>query len=491
MEKNKIKFVAIYLRKSRQSSEDELKNHRIELERICKEKEWDYKIYEEYGTSTSIDARPIMKQLLLDIEQDKYDAVFTYDYDRLGRGKSADTEKMFSVFRDSNTLLICANPFKIYDFSIDENEYSLEFLAFFARWEYKLIHKRLAEGKKTHLNRGHWVFGSAPYGYSLDKKEKKLVAKEIEKKTFREIVELFLEGYSETSIAKKLNDNGVLSPKGKNWNSSTIRRLLSSKLYLGHTVYNKSIGNRYEKDQKASNAFKNLSKDQWRIKENTHEPLLSLKEYNKISNKLDINNKDTYFFDTIHPYSNLTKCGICKKTMVNRFDKLNNVILSACSCGNKGGNTIYLKDAIQHASLAFVNNTEKNINEGVFEQRKKELEEDLNQMYKSQKIYKTELKDIENQFEKGLCDIETVMKISKSKKECIENLKEDIILKKRKVLQLDILKIKSKVDAVNYYLNIDKEKLDSKSMNVIYKSFIKEILVVKTDEEMKFEIHFF
>lgn len=59
-----IEFVAIYLRKSRddKSEEDVLANHRLELVELAQKYNLKYVIYEEIGTSDSIEFRPELKK---------------------------------------------------------------------------------------------------------------------------------------------------------------------------------------------------------------------------------------------------------------------------------------------------------------------------------------------------------------------------------------------------------------------------------------------
>lgn len=81
-----IKYVAVYLRKSRGETLEDLIKHKTILEELCKTRGWVYIIYEEVETGESLFARPVMQQLLRDIGDNTYDAVVCVDLDRLGRG---------------------------------------------------------------------------------------------------------------------------------------------------------------------------------------------------------------------------------------------------------------------------------------------------------------------------------------------------------------------------------------------------------------------
>ena len=72
-----IKRVAVYLRKSREDENeaDTLFKHRIQLLEFVKSKGWEYEIYEEIGSSDTIDFRPKFSRLLQEMERGVYDAV--------------------------------------------------------------------------------------------------------------------------------------------------------------------------------------------------------------------------------------------------------------------------------------------------------------------------------------------------------------------------------------------------------------------------------
>ena len=63
-----IKYVAEYLRKSRGESLEDLIKHKTVLEELCQRRGWVYIAYEEIETGESLYARPVMQQLLKDID---------------------------------------------------------------------------------------------------------------------------------------------------------------------------------------------------------------------------------------------------------------------------------------------------------------------------------------------------------------------------------------------------------------------------------------
>ena len=94
---DRIKTVAIYLRKSRANNEEEedIASHREKLVGIAEDYGWDYEIFSEVGSGSSLDDREKMVQLLGDIEKNLFDAVLIMDIDRLSRNDGADKERIY------------------------------------------------------------------------------------------------------------------------------------------------------------------------------------------------------------------------------------------------------------------------------------------------------------------------------------------------------------------------------------------------------------
>lgn len=104
--KTEIKEVALYIRKSRvEETEDDLKNHINMLIDICKKHHWNYTLYREVKSGTTIEMRPEMQRLLKDIESELFDALLVVDQDRLGRGDSSDSDYIKRILKKTHTYL--------------------------------------------------------------------------------------------------------------------------------------------------------------------------------------------------------------------------------------------------------------------------------------------------------------------------------------------------------------------------------------------------
>jgi site-specific DNA recombinase len=111
-----------------------------------------------------------------------------------------------------------------------------------AEYERSLITERMRRGRRAKLRSGlllPWTV--APYGYLLDLEHPRDASKVSLDPVKSEIVRQIFSWYTDTQrrcslywIAKKLSDEGILTPKGGiRWNVSTIRGILRSPAYAG------------------------------------------------------------------------------------------------------------------------------------------------------------------------------------------------------------------------------------------------------------------
>ena len=92
------------------------------------------------------------------------------------------------------------------------------------------------------------------------------------------------------SICKDLIKDNIPPPASLNnnskgtalWNGTTIRRLLKNEVYIGNTVGHKVKKINYKLKKQIM-----LDKDEWIKVENTHEPIISKEDFEKVQNILN------------------------------------------------------------------------------------------------------------------------------------------------------------------------------------------------------------
>jgi len=310
-----IRYVANYIRKSRAESMEDLEKHRMILADLCDKNKFKYVEYIEVGTSDSIDMRPKISKLLKEVEDGVYDAVCVVEYDRLGRGDLGEQDRLKKAFQKSDTLII--TPDKIYDLNNDIDDTYADLKGFFARQEYKMITKRLRQGKKIGSRRGQWTNGTPPFPYVYQRycekyNEKGLVIDDERYLIYRNIIQQALNGDPPKKIAENLNRNGILTYKGNYWSGVTIQRLLVDETHLGKIISNKTSGDGHKNKRPNAKDVKVTPKSEWVIVENCHEAVKTQEEHDIIIELINGRKLfQTRAQQQLHAFSGLIKCERC------------------------------------------------------------------------------------------------------------------------------------------------------------------------------------
>ena len=248
----------IYLRKSRADAEAEargegetlVRHEKILLELSKKLNLNVTNIYREVVSGETIAARPVMQQLLHEVEQCLWTGVLVMEVERLARGDTIDQGIVAQTFKYSGTKII--TPVKIYDPANEFDEEYFEFGLFMSRREYKTINRRLQQGRVASVKEGKYVGNKPPYGYERvrvqEGKGYTLAIVESEAEIVRLIFDLYTVGEKQPDgsnkrlgvrmIAKRLNSMKILSKTGNEWVDSSIRDLLINPVYIGMVRWN-------------------------------------------------------------------------------------------------------------------------------------------------------------------------------------------------------------------------------------------------------------
>lgn len=292
----------IYLRKSREdiNKEDSLENHRTILTNLCKNKGWEYTIFEEIGTSDSLEQRTEINKVIKLINEGKVKRVICMALDRLSRNQF-DSAFIQKLLMEHNVEVI--TPSKNYNLNDDSDILLSSFENIISAQEYRLIKRRMAIGKEVKAKQGKITSGVPPLGYKKDKNINKVLVDEEGKKKYRFLVEKFLTGeYSTHTLAIEFNKRFV-GNRGKLSNNSRIYKILTNRFYLGYVKF----------------------KGKWY--EGEHEPLITLEEFKQIENLLKgkslIKKREGYI--EVKKLSQICKCALCGHTLTIKKDKYGNV----------------------------------------------------------------------------------------------------------------------------------------------------------------------
>ncbi len=201
--------------------------------------------------------------------------------------------------------------------------------------------------------RGNYLATFAAFGYKKSPSDhNRIIVNEEAAAIVRIIFEKYAEYGVKTEVARYLNRQGIPTPQiyamkngcsyqwkyheeKKLWNGSIVGRILKNELYVGNTVFHKK-----ETAEIGSRKTKCLPREEWKVCEGTHEPIISKELFELVNNKdfkkqniaILTEKEDKGLLDkTIYcegekrrrgsmdsPIKGFVKCGGCKHNMQRR-----------------------------------------------------------------------------------------------------------------------------------------------------------------------------
>jgi site-specific DNA recombinase len=276
--------IYIYLRKSRKDLEEErkageqgetfdtLERHRNNLLAVAKKERHNIlHIYEEVVSGESVTERPRIQEMLREVDDGLVDGVLVMDLDRLGRGDMLDQGLLDRAFRYSGTKIL--TPTEVYDPESETWELVFGIKSLVAREELKAITRRMQRGRVASAGEGKSITKRPPYGYKRDE-NLRLKPDEETAWVVKKMFEMMRDGHGRISIAQELDRLKIKPPNEKrtSWSPSSITAIIKNEVYLGTIIWGQvkyvKRNGKYKKTK--------LPRSKWTIKENAHEPLVSV-----------------------------------------------------------------------------------------------------------------------------------------------------------------------------------------------------------------------
>lgn len=504
-----IKYVAEYLRKSRGETTEDLIKHKTILEELCKSRGWVYVVYEEVETGESLFARPVMQQLLRDVEDNIYDAVVCVDLDRLGRGDLVDWGQIKRVFQKTNTYMV--TPSSLYNLNDDNEEFAVDLQTLFARREYKEITHRLSMGKKVGAKLGAWTNGTPPMPYEYQEwidpatnkryyNEKGLVVNLQKLSIYRFMVDSFIKDKKSTNeIAWELNRRNIPSPRGGRWCNMTVRRLLVDETHLGKIISNKTKGDGHKNKSPNKQPFQKIPKEQWTVVENRHEAIKTQDEHETILIGIQRNLKSPYRrSDHYYPLKGLIKCGLCGYGLPLEYKRGKDLIVKKCwhkdylgnKCPNSSGKAQYIIDAIDEQLKEYE------------EQIRKEIEScedqstDLIQLQIKTIMDKLNKKDIALKrariaYDEGVDTLDEYRSAKERILKEVDELENQLSIENLKLQKAQSITNHEKLHYIEEFRRSRwEDELDDKELNDLYKTIISSIIWTKQGDNIDIKVNF-
>ena len=294
---NNEKIVALYCRLSRDDEQlgesNSIKNQKSILSKYAKDNNFfNTRTFIDDGYSGTNFTRPAFMEMMELAESGKISTIIVKDHSRLGRNRLIVGQLLEEDFVRLNIRYIA-----IMD-NIDTDKGLNDFLPiqdWFNEMHAKNTSQKVRAVFKNKGNSGIPLTTYLPYGYIKDKEDKnKWLIDEPAAKVVRKIYNLCIQGYGTTQIARKLKEEGIMTPteyynsigrktttkvqEVKNyWNSDTINNILDRQEYIGDTVNFRSTQRSFKDHTKID-----LPKESWKIFKNHHEPIIDEETWNTV-----------------------------------------------------------------------------------------------------------------------------------------------------------------------------------------------------------------
>ena len=195
-----------------------------------------FKVYTDKGYSGKNIDRPAFQKMLCDIKAGKINRVIVYRLDRISRSV-LDFANLIEIFQKNRVDFV--STMEKFDTSTPIGKAMLMIVMIFAQLERETIQQRVIDAYFSRSKRGFYMGGRVPFGFKL----KETVIDGIRTKMYEpieaeaEIVRLIFSLYSkpQTSfgdIARYLEEQGIRKRDGKLFNRSRLRDVVINPVYV-------------------------------------------------------------------------------------------------------------------------------------------------------------------------------------------------------------------------------------------------------------------
>lgn len=205
-------------------------------------------IYADEGISgTSVEKRTEFGRLMEDCRAGKIDRVITKSISRFAR----NTKDCLQYIRELKGLGITVYFEKEnIDTARLSDEMMITVMGGLAQEESQSISNNVRWTFQRAMASGTLRHARIPYGYLKDDKTGNLVIDPEKAMIVRRIFDMYIGGMGIKRIAVQLNEEGIPSPTGIQWNNITINKMLRQEKYIGDTLWQKTysefMGKKYQ-----------------------------------------------------------------------------------------------------------------------------------------------------------------------------------------------------------------------------------------------------
>lgn len=192
------------------------------------------RIFCDAGISGTQESRPELDKLLLETIKEG-DTVIVHNTSRLWRSIFAQATVMKAVIQAKANIRSIDEPnFDVYLYQKDPENFMITgMLGMLDQWERMTIARKLARGRTSKASKGDKPAGVCPYGYQYTADKKHIELNPAEAPVVRMIYTEGQKGTSLDKIARMLNQKGLKTRRGCDWQKGNLHIILKNNFYTG------------------------------------------------------------------------------------------------------------------------------------------------------------------------------------------------------------------------------------------------------------------
>ena len=283
-------------------------------------------VYTDDGYTGTSFTRPGFQRMIRDIEAGVIDCIVVKDLSRFGRDY-IDTGRYLERWLPAHGVRFISLGDRI-----DSEKQSYDLLVPFKNvlnTQYaRDISDKVRSAVRSKQERGQFIGAFASYGYRKSPADRNhLEIDPVAAQVVRRVFSLYESGAGKARIARILNADGIPCPSeykrlngdryhngARNdrtayWTYSTIHRMLQNRMYAGDMEQGRSPRSGMH------GRAKKLDRSQWVIVPDTHEPIVSREQFNRVQQLLKQNARQPDFRQNVSPFAGFLKCGDCGRAL--------------------------------------------------------------------------------------------------------------------------------------------------------------------------------
>jgi len=274
-------------------------------------------IFEDAGYSAKNTDRPAYQQMMSRIRTGEFSHLLVWKIDRISRNL-LDFAAMYKELKELGVIFVSKN--EQFDTSSAMGEAMLKIILVFAELERNMTSERVSAVMVSRANSGKWNGGKIPFGYDYNKQTREFSINASEAAVIRTVYDLYETHWSLVTVAKVLNEKGILPRSGKPWNPTTVRTMLVNPFYVGIYRYNRHNENNPKR-------FTMKPETEWIIIEDHHPSIIDRDRQDRIIKALQTRQRgkygqySTYQRKNVHIFAGLLRCGNCGSNMASTIDR--------------------------------------------------------------------------------------------------------------------------------------------------------------------------